>query len=63
MAIFEKHTGTGADSKHAPGAVCISNMILEHIWLRKFFQIINGPGPYLTVSRGQNLKKTNPEAK
>ena len=33
-------------SKHAPGAVCISNMVLEYIWLRKFFQIMNGPGPY-----------------
>ena len=31
---------------HAPVAVCISNMILEYIWLRIFFQIINGPGPY-----------------
>ena len=34
-----------AYSKHALGAVCISNMVLEHIWLRTFFQIINGPGP------------------
>ena len=39
-----KHTAPEAHSKHAPGAVCISNMVLEHIWLRKFFQIINGPG-------------------
>ena len=32
---------------NAPEAVCIfSNMILEHIWLKMFFQIINGPGPY-----------------
>ena len=44
--IFEKHTAPGAYSKHASRAVCISNMVLEHIWLRKFFQIINGPGPY-----------------
>ena len=50
--MFEKHTAPGAYSKHAPGAVCISNMVLEHIWLKKFFQIINGrgpcgPGPYV----------------
>ena len=32
-------------SKHAPGAVSILNMVLEHIWFKKFFQIINGPGP------------------
>ena len=37
----------GAYSKHAPGAVCISDMVLEHIWLGKFFQIMNGPGPYV----------------
>ena len=29
--IFEKHIAPGAYSKHAPGAVCFSNMILEHI--------------------------------
>ena len=28
--IFEKHTGSGAYGKHAPGAVGISNMVLEH---------------------------------
>ena len=39
------YTAPGAYSKHAPGAVCISNMVLEHIWLKKFFQIIKGPGP------------------
>ena len=32
--IFEKHTAPGAYSKHAPGAGCISNiMVLEHISL------------------------------
>ena len=40
-----KHTASGAYSKHAPEAVCILNMVLEHTWLRIFFQIINGPGP------------------
>ena len=30
-AIFEKHIAPGEYSKHAPGAVCISNMLLEHI--------------------------------
>ena len=35
------HTAPGAHSKHAHGVVCISNMILEQIRLRKFFQIIN----------------------
>ena len=43
--IFEKHTAPGAHSKHAPGVVCISNMVLKHIWLRKFFQIMNSPEP------------------
>ena len=44
--ILEKHTAPEAYSKHAPGAVCISNMVLNHIRLRKFFQIINGTGLY-----------------
>ena len=47
---YLKSTAPGAYSKHAPGAVRISNMILEYIWLRKFFQIMNGsygPGPYV----------------
>ena len=35
--IFEMHC--------APGAVCISNIILEHIWLQKFFETINGKSP------------------
>ena len=40
---FEKHTATGAYSKHAPGVV----YICPGAYLtRKFFQIINGPGPY-----------------
>ena len=42
----QKNTAPGAYSKHAPGAVCFSNIVLEQIWFRKFFQIINGPGPY-----------------
>ena len=28
------HTAQGAYSKHAPGAVCIQIMLLEHIWLK-----------------------------
>ena len=44
--IFEMHTAPGACSKYSSGAVCIQIMLLEHIWLRIFFQIINGPGPY-----------------
>ena len=28
---LEKHTAPGAYSKHTPRAVCISNMVLEHI--------------------------------
>ena len=39
------HTAPEAYSKHAPGAVCIPNMVLGHILLQKFFQIIYGPGP------------------
>ena len=40
-----KHTTPGAYNKNAPGPVCISNMVLEHILLRKLFQIINSPEP------------------
>ena len=40
--IFEMHTAPEAFSKYAPGAVCIQIMLLEHIWLRIFFQIFNG---------------------
>ena len=38
-AYIEKHTAPRAYSKHAPGVVCISNIVLKHIGLRKFFQI------------------------
>ena len=38
--IFEMHTAPGACSRYAPGAVYIQIMLLEHIWLRIFFQII-----------------------
>ena len=47
--IWKAYTAPEAYSKHAPGEVCISNMVLEYVWLGKFFQIINGPygpGPY-----------------
>ena len=47
--IWKACTAPEAYSKHAYGAVCILDMVLEHIWLRKFFQIMN--------SRGQNLTK------
>ena len=40
--ISENYTAPEAYRKHAPGTVCTSNMVLEHIWLKKFFQIING---------------------
>ena len=40
--IFENHTAPGAYSKHTPGAMYILNIVLEHVWLKKFFQIING---------------------
>ena len=39
------YTAQKACLLYAPGAVCISNMVLEHILLRIFFQAINGPGP------------------
>ena len=59
------HTAPGACSKYASGAACIQKMLLEHIQLRIFFQIINGPGPYgpgaygWTISQSQNLKKAS----
>ena len=46
------HTAPGVYLLHALGAVCISNMIMEHIWLRIFFQIIYGPGPYRAYGPG-----------
>ena len=46
MTLFEMHTAPGAYVLYAPGAVCFSNRVLEHIWLRIFFKIINGRGPY-----------------
>ena len=64
--ISKKHTASEANIKHAPGAVCILNMVLVHIWLRKFFQVINGIGPYgpgaygpgpNAISQGPNLQK------
>ena len=45
-SIIWMHTAPGAYLLRAPGAVCISNMILEQMWLRIFFQIINDPEPY-----------------
>ena len=60
--IFVKHTAYG----HAPGVVCISDMVLGSIGLRNFFQIINGPRPYgsgaygpsWAINRGQNLQNS-----
>ena len=45
-SIIWMHTAPGAYLLHTPGAVCISNMFLEYILFRIFFQIINGPGTY-----------------
>ena len=36
--IFQINTAPGACLLYAPGAVLISNMVLEHIWLRIFFK-------------------------
>ena len=44
--IFEMHTAQGAYGKHAPGAVCIQIMLLEHIWLRALLLIVYASGPY-----------------
>ena len=52
------HTAPGAYLLHTPGAVCISNMIQEHIWLRIFFLIVNSPGPYGLV-QGQLVLNHN----
>ena len=49
VSIFEQHTAPDECRKYAPGEVCIYYMVLEHIWLRKFCQIINGPGPWVEV--------------
>ena len=51
--IFEMHTAPEACSKYAPGAVCIQIMLLKHIWLRIFFQIINGSGPAKSKKKSQ----------
>ena len=71
MPIFEKHAVPGAHSKHAPGAVTISNIVLGHGWLGKFFRIIYkwsrtiqdhgsgafGPGPYVEAKISIKKKK------
>ena len=66
MTIFEMHTASRACLLYASGAVCFLDMVLKHIWLRKFFQIncpepygpgAYGPGPF--ISRGQNLQKAS----
>ena len=44
--IFEIHTAPATYSKHAPEAVCIQIILLEHIWLKALLQIIYGLGPY-----------------
>ena len=44
------HTAPGAYLLCAPRAVCILDMILEHIFeLKIFLQIINGPVPYAVL--------------
>ena len=32
---------------------CAFQIVLEHIWLKKFFQIKNGPAPYFPNGPGQ----------
>ena len=52
------HTAPGAYLLHAPGAVCILNMILEHILLIIFFQILVQDQLILDhKSRPNSLKK------
>ena len=51
--IFEKHTAPGAYSKHAPGAVLMSNMVLEHIWT--IFEKHTAPGAYSKHAPGAVL--------
>ena len=70
--IFEMHTAPGACLLYAAGAVCFSNMVLEHMQLRIFFKIYKWSldhrvlmlqaGMVLDnksrlISRGQNLKR------
>ena len=57
-SIIWMHTAPGAYLLHAREAVCISDMIHEHIKLRIFFQIINGPEPYGpgAAARGPEVK-------
>ena len=43
--LFEMRTTPEARLLYAPGAVCFSNMVMEHIKHRIFFKIINGPRP------------------
>ena len=45
------------------GAVCVQIMLSEHIWFRKFFQIIYSPGPrrpYDHKSRPKSQKSKGP---
>ena len=47
------HTAPGVCLLYASGAVCFSNMALDHIYLKTFLKIING-----LYGRGQNSQKT-----
>ena len=60
------HTAPGAYNKHAPRAVYIQTMLLEHIWLRIFFNTIIVQDHMVLehmISRGQNISKKLPSFK
>ena len=58
--IFKMHTAPRACGQYAQGAVYMQIMLLDHIWLRIFFQIINGPGPYSPGSYGPGAAGPGP---
>ena len=62
--FFEILAATYSPGPYALEQCAFQIMVLEHIWLKTFFQIINGPGPWCsrtiwswTISQGQNLPK------
>ena len=57
------HTAPQACLLYALRAVGISNMVLEHILLKIFFQIINGPEPYMVQEHMILDLKSRPKSK
>ena len=61
-SITWMYTATGSCSKYAPGAACIQIMLLEHIWLRISFKIINGLEDHMILDQLVPDHKSRPKS-